>query len=166
MEAKITLNFFKSVYLRNFIPTIVIILINSLSKWYPNIINFENLFYIYGCLLVALYILYSTFKISSHAVYSVNFSKRLSDLKSATDGEVILLSIYNDYNNFIEENKLRLDIYKSFSPIPIVVFSLGILIKWDFNKLNIYSENILDFKLEINSIIRGIIVLLGIWYNI
>lgn len=99
-------------------------------------------------------------------MYSVNFSKRLSDLKSATDGEVILLSIYNDYNNFIEENKLRLDIYKSFSPIPIVVFSLGILIKWDFNKLNIYSENILDFKLEINSIIGEIILLLGIWYII
>ncbi|WP_139114502.1 hypothetical protein [Lysinibacillus xylanilyticus] len=168
MEAKITLNFFLSVYLRNyFIPTTVIILvINSLSKWYPKIINFENSFFRYGCLLVALYILYSTFKISSHAVYSVNFSKRLSDLKRANDGEVMLLSIYNDYNNFIEENKLRLDIYKSFSPIPIVVFSLGILIKWDFNKLSVYFENILNFKLELNSIIGGVILLLGIWYII
>ncbi|MDP1394438.1 hypothetical protein Q8G28_13565 [Lysinibacillus capsici] len=168
MEAKITLKDFLSVYLRNyFIPTIVIIVvINSLSKWYPKIFSFENSFFKYGCVLVALYILYSTFKISSQFVYSINFSRLLFELKRENDGEERLLSAYNSYSNYIEENKLRLDIYKSFSPIPIVVFSLGILIKWDFNKLSVYFENVLNFKLELNSIIGGVILLLGIWYII
>ncbi|MFC9542957.1 hypothetical protein ACFTQ7_24415 [Lysinibacillus sp. NPDC056959] len=168
MEAKITLKIFLSVYLRNyFIPTLLIILvINSLSRWYPKIFSFENSFFKYGCLLVAIYILYSTFKISSQAVYSVNFRREIFDLKRETDGEVKLLSRYNNYSNYLEENKLRLDIYKSFSPIPIVVFSLGILIKWDLNKLSLYFENILNFKLELNSIIGGVIFLLGIWYII
>ncbi|MFJ8518987.1 hypothetical protein [Lysinibacillus xylanilyticus] len=168
MEAKITLKIFFSVYLRNyFIPTLLIILvINSLSRWYPKIFSFENSFFKYGCLLVAIYILYSTFKISSQAVYSVNFRREIFDLKRETDGEVKLLSRYNNYSNYLEENKLRLDIYKSFSPIPIVVFSLGILIKWDLNKLSLYFENILNFKLELNSIIGGVIFLLGIWYII
>ncbi len=168
MESKITFKFFLSVYLRNyFIPTFLIILvINSLSNWYPKIFSFENAFFKYSCILIATYILYSTYKIASHVVNNVNFKSKLWDLKRVSNGEVRLLSIYNDYNNYIEENKLRLDIYKSFSPIPIVVFSLGILIKWDFKKLSLHFENILNFKLELNTIIGGVILLLGIWYII
>lgn len=169
MKAKITPKFFLSVYLGNYlIPTLLIILvINSLSKWYPKFFSFENLFFNFGCLFVLLYIIYSTYKISSEAVYSVNFKTELSDLKREQHkGEIKLLSIYNRYSNYIEENKLRLDIYKSFTPIPIVVFLLGILIKWDFNKLSLHFENILNFKLELNYIIGGTILLIGVWYVI
>lgn len=168
MKSKITFIFFLNVYLRNyFFPTLLIILvINSLSKWYPKIFSFENSHFKYGCLFVVVYILYSTYKIASHVIDNVNFKGELRDLKRDSNGKEILFSMYNDYYCYIEENKLRLDMYKSFSPIPIVVFSLGIIIKWDLNKLSLYFENILNFKLELNTIVGGVIILLGIWYII
>lgn len=168
MKSKVTLKLLSIVYLNNyFIPTILILLvIKSLSNWYPNVVNLNNSYFVFGFILIIFYIAYCIYKISKEIVYSTNFSIELGELKRVDDGELRLLSRYNLYSNFLEENKVILDIYKSFSPIPIVVFLLGILIKWDFKKLSLYFENILNFKLELNFIIGGTILLFGVWYVI
>lgn len=168
MEFKITPSLFLRVFINNyFIPTLLILLvIKSLSNWYHEFLNFNNSFLIFVGILVLIYITYCTYKISKEIIYSMNFSLELSDLKVVQDGESRLLSKYNLYSSFVEESKIRLDIYKSFTPLPIVVFLLGILIKWDFKRVSQHFENILNFKLELNYILSGTIFIVGIWYVI
>lgn len=76
------------------------------------------------------------------------------------------MSELNFYKNLVEINKVSLDIYKSFSPISIIVFILGIIIKWDFEKLFKYIGSFFIVEIEFNYFVILILLFVLVLYFI
>lgn len=168
MQTKITFSLLKTVFLVNYLLPLCIIVfaVFSIKDWYPEIISLNNIFFPISVLLVLTYILYNTYAISKQIVYDNKIREEIVTLKRVRDGEIRLNQKMNFYLNLIEESKSKLEFYKSISLIPILIFILGFIIKWDFNMFNKHLKGLLNFELEFNYYVAGMLILFVVWYVI
>ncbi|GEM_PF-4594259 len=168
MQTKITFSLLKTVFLVNYLLPLCIIVfaVFSIKEWYPEIISLNNRFFTISIFLILIYILYNTYSISKQLAYDRELREELAILKRVNDGEILLCKKMNDYLNLIEESKSKLEFYKSISLIPILIFILGFIIKWDFNIFNKHLKDLLNFELEFNYYVAGMLILFVIWYVI
>ncbi|MCR8853505.1 hypothetical protein [Lysinibacillus fusiformis] len=163
---KIPFSLLKTVFLTHSLLPLCIITfaVFSIKDWYPDIISLNNRYFSMSILVFLVYILYNTYSISKEIVFDNKLDENLADLKQVDDGDISLTKKMNFYLRLVEENKSKLEFYKSISPVSIIVFILGFIIKWDFNIFNNHLEDLLNFELEFNYYVVGLVVLFGIWY--
>ncbi|MEB2280062.1 MULTISPECIES: hypothetical protein [Lysinibacillus] len=168
MQTKISFSILKTVFLVNYLLPLCIIVfaVISIKEWYPEIISLNNRFFTICILLVLIYTLYNTYYISKQIVNDRKLREELATLKRVNDGEIRLSEKMNFYLNLVEETKSKLELYKSISLIPILTFILGFIIKWDVNIFNKHLKALLNFELEFNYYVAGMLILFVIWYVI
>lgn len=168
MKAKITFNLFIDVLLRKFSLQFLLISLGiySFYRWHPMVFDQYYQYVICGFIIVLVYIFYSTYNISKDIVSHVNYKLELEEKMRLDNAEELLVSELNFYKNLVEINKVSLDIYKSFSPISIIVFILGIIIKWDFEKLFKYIGSFFIVEIEFNYFVILILLFVLVLYFI
>ncbi|KYZ65886.1 hypothetical protein, partial [Bacillus sp. GZT] len=118
--------------------------------------------YIWGAVVVisALFIyFFDTRKYYEELESLLNIVSHIRDLKDSPNARGEIKVFINNYNINIERAKLLLDLLKSFSPIPIIVFLSGLLLNTDLKNFTFLFDDLSSISYYKTAYLIAIMVL-------
>lgn len=109
-----------------------------------------------------LYLLYQSHKYYKDLKGLLDINTHISEINQGENPKSKHQQMINTHNMMLERCKLKLDLLKSFSPIPIVIFISGIFVNSDAGMELIYFQ--LETLFSIESIYTTVVALFLVWY--
>lgn len=160
--SKIALNVLIRIHL---IPSIIAILVLVvIDRFYPNFISKENYLVIVLLVICGISLVISCIKTYKDTVADLKANTFIREQKRTDDAIIRMLRGMNHYEKYIEEYKMRIEIHKAITPIPILVFILGIVITWDSADFKEVLNDLIVLQITYDYVVGGILVFSGIWY--
>ncbi|GLI85195.1 hypothetical protein ANABIO32_29190 [Rossellomorea marisflavi] len=146
----------KRFFISIIIPCIILIVLSQLLN-----LNRNYIFIISA--LIAVYLIYQAYRYYDDFLNFLMITYHIDTLKDKKNANIRLKEMINTNSMMLERFKLLLDLLKSFSPIPIVVFTLTLLRQIKFE--NGIINEILEITIE-NKIVYGLLLIFIVWYAI
>lgn len=133
----------------------------------PKVVNIENEAFRIVILIVSIYLLVKKYTTSKHLLVYLNRSDFISELKSQIKRGTLTNKNSTEsfyfyflyYAEKLEAIKVKIDILKSFVPIPVIVMLLGLFLNLDTNNLSNYITSILQNIKNMNLNIKEFMLL-------
>lgn len=90
-------------------------------------------YFIIVAIIILIYLAFQSFKYYKELKTFYDIKTQISGIKDRVNPKGALKGMINTHTMMLERFKLKLDLLKSFSPIPIVVFISGVFINIDIN---------------------------------
>ncbi|MGE7912502.1 hypothetical protein [Lysinibacillus xylanilyticus] len=119
------------------------------KTFFPNIFKFSDKNFKIVLVGILIFIIYRSYKDFSKKVDYLDTTDLIYEISKKEDGKERLYRFMMLYSETIDKSKLKIDILKSFTPIPIIVFFLGVLWNSDISILGVsftFLDNIKNFS--------------------
>jgi len=160
--SKIAFNVLVRIHLIPSIVTIFVLVV--IDKFYPHFISKDNYLVMVLLIIFVIGLIFSCIKTYKDIVADLNANNFIREQKKTDDAIERMLRGMNHYGQFVEEYKMKIEIHKAVTPIPILVFILGIVIRWDSDVIKAALNDFIGLELTYDYVIGGILVFSGIWY--
>jgi hypothetical protein len=128
------------------------------------ILKIENTYSIIVAVIIFIYIAFQSVKYYKDLKNFYNIKTHISEINKRDNPKGALKGMINTHTMMLERFKMKLDLLKSFSPIPIIVFISGIFINIDI-KTGIIPW-IAEPTISTKSIFALFMMLFIIWYSV
>ncbi|QCR33576.1 hypothetical protein [Lysinibacillus sp. SGAir0095] len=168
-KLRISANNALKVTLKEFFKLTIVLLIIALILIFT-VSNIENIFTtqrLKSLLLLTIVLIILRYGYFVNVLYNhLKVVESIDEITESEDGEKVLLSCINNVKIISERFRLKIDIYKSFSPIPVLVLLLSILVSNNtfktIEKIELYIVHFnINNSLRFIYIIFSIIILIG-----
>ncbi|MGR6896982.1 hypothetical protein [Rummeliibacillus sp. BSL5] len=130
------------------------------SSFFPDIVNINNTIFRVVLFFIFIYLLFKNFNDYQKYVEHLNFKDSVARLKREDNAKEKLYFFVMEESKTIDTAKVKIDILKSFTPVPFMIFLLGVL--WD-SKLN-FLEKLVEFDISIKETFILVMFIIIIYY--
>lgn len=159
----------KRVLLNTIFTIFVLFFLYSLfNTFFPNIVSVGNKHFKIVLLVVFIYLVFKSYRDYCRIMEHLELSDLIREIKREDNAENRLYYFMMFESGIIDKTKVKIDILKSFTPVPFVIFLLGVL--WD-SKFKIitgeyskFLDKLINFDISIEEIFILIMFLMIFYY--
>lgn len=159
----------KRVVLNLFIAVVGLILLYTLfNSFFPSQVSIKNTYFRITLMIIGIYLAVKNYYYYKNLLGVLERSDVIYKIKQNYNAKERLYYFVVFYSERIDQCKMKIDILKSLTPVPIMVFLLGILLNSDISNLGegieAFVDNIKNLNVSNEQVILFMVFLLMFYY--